>query len=273
MTKLEEKSAEFRQTLEKLRAANSEILELNRDLESRIERRTAELQTANRELDTFSYSVSHDLRAPLRAIGGFAGMLRRDHSAELTPAAGELLERIEENVKGMRALIDDLLAFTRLGRKVLSPQRLNLAHLINECLKNLEQERQGRDVTILIGEIPPCHGDVILLKQLMFNLLSNALKYTRKRDAARIEITAEQRDGELVCRVRDNGAGFDMKNSSKLFEVFQRLHSRNEFEGSGVGLALVKRVIEKHGGRVWAESVPGQGATFYFSLPASPASA
>ena len=228
----------------------------------------AKLETANRELEAFSYSVSHDLRAPLRAISGFAGMLRRDHAAVLAPDAVKLLERVEENVTRMGNLIDDLLEYSRLGRKALSVQRLNLAHIARECLKELDPERQGRKVEIVVGELPPCNGDVILLKQVLLNLLSNALKYTRKRDSARIEVGAEVRAGEYVCHVRDNGAGFDMKYADKLFQVFQRLHSQGEFAGTGVGLAIVRRAIEKHGGRVWAEAAPGAGATFYFALPA-----
>lgn len=267
VTKLEEKNVELQGALERLQAANAEIAELNRSLESRVEQRTAELQAANRELESFSSLVSHDLRAPLRAIRGFAEMLRRDHAGAMPSDATKLLERVEENVKVMQALIDDLLEFSRLGRKALSRQRLNLAHLARECLKDLAHEEEGREVEIVIGELPPCHGDPILIKQVMANLLGNALKYSRKRDIARIEVGAENRGGEYVCYVRDNGAGFDMRHSGKLFEMFQRLHSRSDFEGTGVGLALVKRIIEKHGGRVWAEGALDQGATFYFSLP------
>ena len=145
--------------------------------------------------------------------------------------------------------------------------------MVRECLKELAHEQEGRTVDIVLGELPPCRGDLKLLKQVLLNLLSNALKYSRKRELARIEVAAEIRNGEYVLLVRDNGAGFDMRYAHKLFEVFQRLHSQSEFPGSGVGLAIVKRIIEKHGGRVWAESVPDQGATFYFSLPAAPPSA
>jgi signal transduction histidine kinase len=268
--KLEERNIELQETLEKLQEANAEILQLNRSLESRVQQRTAELKTINRELESFSHSVSHDLRAPLRAIGGFTGMLRRDHATRLAPDAATLLERIEANVKQMGVLIDDLLEFARLGRQAIKLQAVNLAQVVRECLKELVHEQEGHKVDIVLGELPPCRGDLKLLKQVLLNLLSNALKYSRQRAVARIEVAAELRDGEYVLLVRDNGAGFDMRHADKLFEVFQRLHSQSEFQGSGVGLAIVKRIIDKHDGRVWAESVPNQGATFYFSLPAGP---
>lgn len=266
--KLEEKNLALQEALEKLRAAHDEILAMNQQLEARVEQRTAELQTANRELESFSSSVSHDLRAPLRGIVGFADMLRRDHAGELSAEAGQLLRRVEENARQMQQLIDDLLRFARLGRKALSVQAVNLGHLVRECLKELAPERQGRNVEIVMGEMPPCHGDPILLKQALLNLLGNAFKYTRKCEVARIEVGLEKRGDEHVGHVRDNGAGFDMRHAHKLFEVFQRLHSQSEFPGTGVGLAIVRRVFEKHGGRVWADAVPGQGATFHFSLPA-----
>jgi two-component system sensor histidine kinase/response regulator len=264
-------SADRMQILNLLLSTYEVAIQRNRELKnSQEELRSlnAQLEGANKELESFSYSVSHDLRAPLRAIGGYAGMLRRDHAGHLEPDAVKLLGHIEENVKRMGMLIDDLLEFSRLGRKALSVQRLNLAHLTRECLKELATEQEGRKVEIVIGELPPCHGDLILVKQSLLNLLSNALKYTRKREAARIEIGGELRGDEYVAHVRDNGVGFDMRYADKLFQVFQRLHSQSEFAGTGVGLAIVKRAIEKHGGRVWAEAAPDKGATFYFSLPA-----
>jgi signal transduction histidine kinase len=265
--KLEEKNRELQKALGDLQVAHRAIVEFNRGLESRVEQRTTELQTANRELESFSSSVSHDLRAPLRAVGGFAAILRRDHAAAIAPDATRLLERIENNVRGMQMLIDNLLEFARLGRKAMSMQRLNFAQLARESLDELAHEQQGRHVEIVIGEIPPCNGDRMLMKQVLTNLLSNALKYTRKREVSRIEVGSERRGGRDILYVRDNGVGFNMRYAGKLFEMFQRLHPQSEFSGSGIGLAIVKRVIEKHGGQVWAEAKPEKGATFYIALP------
>jgi signal transduction histidine kinase len=259
---------EFAATLAIQLALAYENLILRTQLERRVDERTVELQTANRELESFSYSVSHDLRAPLRAINGYVGILQRDHGAQLAPEARKLCDGVTQSATRMGALIDDLLAFSRLGRRALSTQRVDLAHLARECVAELAPEREGRRVDVVIEDTPPCHGDAIVLKQALFNLLSNAHKYTRKCESARIGVGGEKRGGECVFHVRDNGVGFDMAYSDRLFQVFQRLHSQSEFEGTGVGLALVKRVVDKHGGRVWAESTPGQGATFYFSLPA-----
>jgi len=269
VNKLEEKNIELQAALERLQAAHEDIVRLNQELDARVQQRTAELQASNHELEAFSYSVSHDLRAPLRAIGGFAAVLVRDHSAELSATAIGLLHRVEQNVSRMDTLIEDLLRLSRLGRKALQWQPVDFAHIAKECLAHLEHERQGRLVEVTLDALPMWHGDVILLKQVLHNLFSNALKYTRNRPLARIEIGAEIRDGEYVCHVRDNGVGFDMQYADKLFKVFQRLHSQGEFSGSGVGLAIVRRAIEKHGGRVWTEAVPDQGATFYFSIPAA----
>ena len=169
----------------------------------------------------------------------------------------------------MAILIEDLLEFARLGRQAIKLQAVNLAQVVRECLKDLAHEQEGRKVDIVVGELPRCRGDLILLKQALVNLLSNALKYTRKREVARIEVGGETRGNENVVYVRDNGAGFDMRYAHKLFEVFQRLHSQRDFQGTGVGLAIVKRIVEKHGGRVWAESAPDQGATLYLTLPAA----
>src|ERR1043166_4896414 len=248
--KLEEKNIELQEALQKLQAANAEILELNRDLEARVDRRPAELQAANRDLEAFSYSVSHDLRAPLRAINGFIGMLARDYGTQLPAEAQAMMGRISANAGNMAALIADLLEFARFGRMHASMQQVDLAHLARECIEDLAAEQQGRKVEIVMGGMPMCRGDPILLKQALLNLIGNALKYTRKRAAARIEIGAEVRGQEYVGYVRDNGAGFDMRHAHKLFEVFERLHTRTEFEGTGLGLAIVKRAFEKHGGLV-----------------------
>jgi signal transduction histidine kinase len=270
VAKLEEKNAELQGTLQRLQEAHDEILALNRTLEQRVEQRTSDLAAANRELESFSYSVSHDLRAPLRAIGGFARILGSDHGMRLGADASGLVDRIVDNVGRMNQLIDDLLEFSRLGRKALSIQPVDLGHLMRECMEQLRDEIEGRDVEIDVGPLPTCMGDIILLKQVALNLLGNALKYTKRQAHARIEVSAQTEGSEYVFRIADNGVGFDMRYADKLFEVFQRLHSASEFGGTGVGLAIVRRAIERHGGRCWAESEPECGAVFYFALPLDP---
>lgn len=268
VAKLEEKNRELQGTLVRLRDAHDEILALNRDLEHRVEQRTAELASANRELEAFSYSVSHDLRAPLRAIGGFCDILRTECGAQMPAEGCRLLDRIGANVGRMNRLIEDLLGYSRLERKAISMQTVDIAHLTRECLDDLRNECAGRTVDIRLGALPSCRGDAILLKQVVLNLLGNALKYTRNNEQACIRINASKESGEYVFCIEDNGVGFDMRYADKLFEVFQRLHSATEFGGTGVGLAIVRRAVEKHGGRCWANAEPGRGATFYFALPA-----
>ena len=238
-----------------------------RRVEAARERLAGELARSNSDLEAFSYSVSHDLRAPLRAIGGYTDILRRDHAAGLAPEALALLDRVRENARHMAALIEELIEYSRVGREALRLEPLDLARVARETADVLEHERQGRQVEIVIASMPPCRGDLSLLGRVYQNLLANALKFTRKREHARIEVGGELRPGEFVGWVRDNGVGFDMAYADALFGVFQRLHTQDQFEGTGVGLAIVKRSIERHGGRVWAEAAPDRGATFYFSLP------
>jgi light-regulated signal transduction histidine kinase (bacteriophytochrome) len=236
-------------------------------LEDRVASRTAALEAANRELESFSYSVSHDLRAPLRAVDGFAAILTEDHAAELSDDARRYLSRIRTSAQQMGALIDDLLAFSRLGRQQISQHDVDMDDLARTVVEEACRT-EGRDTAeIDIRPLPPARGERSMLKQVFANLVQNALKFTRGRQPARIAIGASVSEGEIVYFVSDDGVGFDMGYADKLFGVFQRLHPAEEFEGTGVGLAVVKRVVERHGGRVWAESSPGEGATFHFTIP------
>lgn len=228
------------------------------------------LEAVNKDMEAFAYSVSHDLRAPLRAIDGFSQILLTDYAEALADKPRHYLQLVCDNARQMGRLIDDILRLSRLGRQSVMLQRINPLLLVNECLEELQGERSGRSVTIQIGELPPCWGDAGLLKQAWFNLLSNAQKYTRKREVAHIEIGSACRNGETTYFVKDNGVGFDMQYADKLFGVFQRLHSMNEYEGTGIGLALTKRIVTRHGGCIWAESKVNEGAAFYFTLARRP---
>ena len=239
------------------------------DLEQRVAARTAELTNVNRELESFSYSVSHDLRAPLRAIAGFVQILEEDHGGSFNAEAKRSLERVKVNASRMGQLIDDLLAFAQIGRVSLHPQRVDLNHIAHTMAEEALAAAE-RPVKLTIEPLPPCVGEPVLLKQVFANLLSNAVKFSARAEHPQITVGALT-DGETTYFVRDNGAGFDERFAEKLFGVFQRLHRTVEFEGTGVGLAIVQRIINRHGGRVWAEGKVNQGATFYFTLPAVPA--
>jgi PAS domain S-box-containing protein len=251
--------------------AEAEIQRFNDELASRVQARTAELEASNRELEAFSYSVSHDLRGPIRHISGFLGLLRRAAGPALSAEQSQHLQKIGEAARQMGDLIDDLLQFSRIGRTQMLKSRVSLDRLVEDALSALQPEIEGRNIAWKRAALPEAEADPALLRQVLVNLLSNALKYSRPRARAEIEIGwARESESEFALYVRDNGVGFDMKYAAKLFGVFQRLHSADEFEGTGIGLANVRRIVARHGGRTWAEGEVDRGATFYFSLP-SPA--
>ncbi len=244
-------------------AAEAATARLTIELQRRIEER----DHAIKELEAFCYSVSHDLRAPLRAIDGYSRLAIEEHGNEVAPELKRYLVMCSQNALRMGQLIDDLLSLSKIGRQALTTSRVDVREQVRDCLASLETEREGRQVQIVMGELPPYDADPQLIRQVWLNLIGNALKYTGKTPAARIEIGSFlQADGTTVYYVRDNGAGFDMRYADRLFEVFQRLHNAADFSGTGVGLAIVARIVRRHGGRVWAEGEPGTGATFHFTL-------
>ena len=251
--------------------AEEAVRQANEELERRVEERTAALIEANQELEAFSYSVSHDLRAPLRSVDGFSRILLDDYAGVLPPEAQRYLNLVRGGAQRMGRLIDDMLTLSRLGRQPLRTESIDPATVVSQVLDELHSEIEHRMVTITVDPLPACQGDATLLKQVYLNLLGNALKYTRGREPARIEVgalTVDSQSREQTYYVRDNGVGFDMTYSHKLFGPFQRLHRTEEYEGTGVGLAIVQRLIHRLGGRVWAEATVGRGATFWFTLPA-----
>jgi signal transduction histidine kinase len=268
---LQQEIQDRRRTEQSLRYSETLLRRLHEDLEDHIAERTVELTKTIAELEAFSYSISHDLRAPLRAINGFAAILREEHAEGMDAEGDALLMKIETNAAKMAQLIDGLLDFSRLARAESVSAEVDMAALVRSVVTELAGDERSRRPAIVVGELPRVVGDEAMLRQVWVNLVSNALKFSAPRGDARIEIDAAARDGEIVFNVRDNGVGFDMTYAEKLFGVFNRLHRADEFPGVGVGLALTRRIVTRHGGRIWAESRPGEGAVFHFSLPATPA--
>jgi signal transduction histidine kinase len=263
----EKNAALEKQTAELARSHEDAIRDITvrKRHEDELHEKNVQLQAAVSELDAFSYSVSHDLRAPLRAIDGFSRILLKQYGSILPEEPREYLQLVRDNTVQMGHLVDDLLAFARLSRQQLSKQRVPIRKIIENVLSDARQQAEGRSVSVSVGELSSLWGDPSLLKQVFVNLIGNAFKYTRMRAEAVIEVGSREIGGEQVVFVRDNGAGFDMQYADKLFGVFQRLHRAEDFEGTGVGLAIVQRIVHRHGGRVWAEAAVDQGATFYFT--------
>jgi signal transduction histidine kinase len=252
---------------EELTVQQEELIVRQEELEGRVKERTSELKASNEDLESFSYSVAHDLKTPIRAIEGFSRMLMGEHAAQLDAEALRLLQVVCTNTRIMAQLVDDLLGLSRLARLPMKKSDINLAVMAREVFERLKSQAPGRNLQLTVHGLPTAYADHSLLYQVMMNLMGNAIKYTRDRETAIIEVGGRTEGNEKIYYVKDNGIGFDERYADNLFGPFQRLHGLGEYEGTGIGLAIVKRIIQKHGGRVWAEGKVNEGATFYFALP------
>ncbi len=265
--RVEERTAALIAEIEERRNAEEEVQRLNKSLEDRVGERTAQLEELNKDLESFSYSVSHDLKAPLRAIDGFSQRLQKTQSLKMDEEGNRLLTVVRENAKKMSDLIEDILTFSRASRQEIVSTDLDMDNLLLTALQEIKTAHPGREIRLASRRLPMALGDSAAIRQVFVNLLSNAVKFAKPESVALIEVGGEKKQNEVVFYVKDNGVGFDPRYVSKLFGVFQRLHGADEFEGLGIGLAIVKRFINKLGGRVWAEGALNEGATFYFTLP------
>lgn len=255
------------QSLADITSVTIENVTIYNELEKRVKDRTADLEAANKSLEAFSYSISHDLRAPLRSILGFVGMLNEGLADRFTNHDRQAIDRIVASVKHMEKLIEGLLSFSRAGGQQLMKTKVSMNRIVEEACRTFDEQRKHRNIIFKISSLPEIQADPILIGQVWTNLISNAVKYTRRKEEAIIEIGFTEMDNYIVYYVKDNGAGFSMEYAQKLFNVFQRMHTQKDFEGIGIGLSIVNRIVEKHGGKTWAQAVVDEGAQFYFSLP------
>lgn len=267
LDEIQKRALDLEREVAERRQREREIARLNEELEDRVQERTAELQEVNRDLEAFTYSVSHDLRAPLRVVDGYCGIISEDYADRLDDDGKGLLAAVRDNSRKMAKLIEDLLGFARTARQQVRLATVDMTQLARQAWADVSADVPSANARFTLGSLPPARGDPALLMQVWVNLIGNARKYSSKRPRPVIEVSAERRDGEVVYCVRDNGVGFDMRHYKQLFEVFQRLHPTADFQGSGIGLAIVQRIVARHGGRVWAESKVDEGASFFFSLP------